>query len=91
MFIILTVADGARILREFHCYRFRAPYQYFKNLTDELEGCMEACKRWKMVQKTDLLGINAAPIFILLLVALKYKGDAWTVDDLQEARGVSEC
>ena len=79
--------DCTRFLQEFR-RRFRVPHQYFLDLSNELEGCA-AFKRWHKGAR-DRCGVTATPISLLLLTALRYIGRAWTIDDLNEATGVSQ-
>ena len=62
--------------------RFRVPYDYFLELSAELEEREEFRPWWTGV--TDGLGKPSTPITLLVLTFLRYIGRAWTLDDLSE-------
>jgi hypothetical protein len=68
--------------------RFRLPYGSFLSLNSELEVCPKF-SRWHTGNR-DMIGSPSSPISILILSALCYLGRSWTLDDLQEAKCISE-
>ena len=73
-------------LRKFR-NRFRLPYENFLELVNELE---ESGKfdRWKE-GSADKFGVEASPLSLLLLGALRYLGRGWTFDDIEEATAIN--
>lgn len=68
--------------------RFRVPYDYFLELSAELEEREEFRPWWTGV--TDGLGKPSTPITLLVLTFLRYIGRAWTLDDLSENTCIGE-
>jgi hypothetical protein len=60
--------------------RFRITYSMFLKLTEELEGCDEF-SRWHSGKKS-VDGRRAAPLSLLVLVVMRYLGQAETMDSL---------
>ena len=65
--------------------RFRMPYQSFIALSEDIEGHDLFC-RWT---KKDAVGEDSSNIKLLLLGCLRYIGRSWTLDDIEEANGIS--
>ena len=65
--------------------RFRIPYQSFIALSEEIEA-HDLFYRW--TQK-DAVGDDSSNIKLLLLGVFRYIGRAWTMDDIEEANGIS--
>lgn len=65
--------------------RFRMPYQSFIDLHKSID-CDPLFNRWG---KTDTSGHLASNTKLLLLGTLRYIGRSWTLNDLEEANGIS--
>ena len=68
--------------------RFRMPYDSFLTLLDEV-CASDMFHQWK-IGRTFRNKREVSPIQLLLLGTLRYLGRGWTMDDLEEATGISE-
>ena len=75
---------NSRIAKKFRM-RFRMPYDSFISLHDDIK-VHEIFHRWS---KADAVGDHSSNLKLLLLGFLRYIGRAWTLDDVEEANGIS--
>jgi hypothetical protein len=80
-FIRSAPSQDHRFLCKFR-RRLRLPYTDFQKPSAELEERKEVRPWWTGV--TGGLGKPSTPIVLLVLTALLYNGQAWTLDDLSE-------
>ena len=81
-------SENASFQRKFR-FRFRLPYDKFKELNEVLEG-EDLFQRWRDGQVNPWSRQRAAPISLLLLASLRYLGRGWTFDDLAENTAISQ-
>ena len=83
-YYVNTPPRNKRLANQFRM-RFRLPYESFVSLSKELTE-HELFDQWCC---KDAVGDESSDLNLLLLGALRYIGRAWTLDDLEEANGIS--
>ena len=81
---INTPPRNKRLAKQFRL-RFRMPYESFVTLSEDIYE-HEIFNQWTRV---DATGAEPSNIKLLLLGSLRYIGRAWTIDDIEEANGIS--
>ena len=79
-----TPPRNDRLRRQFRL-RFRMPYDTFVSMCGDLTNH----EMFDIYNKYDAVGDKASDIRLLLLGVLRYIGRAWTLDDVEEANGIS--
>ena len=81
---VKTPSWNDRLKKQFRS-RFRMPYESFIDLHESIDN-HPLFQRWKT---KDATGVAASNTKLLLLGTLRYIGRSWTLDDLEEANGIS--